>query len=80
MAKTYDSKCHDLARHFGTGDPHQQLTEAQMDELASDLQDTVESFFNWLTREPPSPDGECFRGGEYAASVQRELAEARKLK
>jgi len=52
MAKTYDSKCLDLARHFGTGDPHQQLTEAQMHELASDIQDTVESFFSWLNREP----------------------------
>lgn len=30
--------------------------------------------------EPPEPDGECYRGGEYAASVAHEMAEARKLK
>lgn len=30
--------------------------------------------------EPPEPDGECYRGGEYAASVAHDMAEARKLK
>lgn len=30
--------------------------------------------------EPGDPDGECFRGNEYAASVAHEMAEARKLK
>lgn len=30
--------------------------------------------------EPPEPDGECYRGTEYAASVAHEMAEARKLK
>lgn len=32
------------------------------------------------TDEPSEPDGECYRGGEYAASVAHEMAEARKLK
>lgn len=30
--------------------------------------------------EDREPDGECYRGGEYAASVRDEMAEARKLK
>jgi hypothetical protein len=30
--------------------------------------------------EPGDPDGECYRGGEYADSVAHEMAEARKLK
>lgn len=45
--KLYDSKCLDLARHFGTGDPAEALTEKEMEDLASDIQDTVENYFSW---------------------------------
>jgi hypothetical protein len=39
-----------------------------------------ECFGEPASDEPPEPDGECMRGGEYEASVQHDLAEARKLK
>lgn len=34
----------------------------------------------WDGDEDREPDGECYRGGEYAASVAHDMAEARKLK
>lgn len=43
--RTYDSKCYDLAEHFGTGDPAEQLAESEMHELACALQETVEDYF-----------------------------------
>jgi hypothetical protein len=75
LSKTYDSKCFELAKHFYPNASAQELSDC-----AGDIQDAVESFGEWMNREPPDPDGECYRSGEYAASVQRELAEARKLK
>ena len=43
--KTFDPACLDLARHFSEdADP---LTEAELHELACDLQDTVERYFSF---------------------------------
>lgn len=85
MAKTYDSKCYELAQHFGTGDPDEQLSEHEIDELAGDLQDTVETFFEVRRNKAEAAydraqEEPTFRGGEYAASVAHDMAEARKLK
>lgn len=82
VTKTYDSKCYDLAQHFAQDET---LSEHELDQLASDIQDTVESFFSWRQNQAEaaydrSQEEPTFRGGEYEASVQRELAEARKLK
>lgn len=71
-----DSKSYDLAKYFLGDDREESIYE----DLAQQIQDCVEDFCREVDREPPDPDGECYRGGEYAASVQRELAEARKLK
>lgn len=67
--KTFDSKCHELAKHF-----YPNATAQELNDCAGDIQDAVESFGEWMSREPPDPDGECFRGGEYAASVAAEQA------
>lgn len=69
MTKTYDSKCYDLAKHF-----YPTATEQELSDCAGDIQDAVESFGEWMNREPPEPDGECFRGGEYASAVAQEQA------
>lgn len=69
MAKTFDAKCMELAKHF-----YPQATEEQLGECAGDIQDAVESFGEWMNREPPDPDGECFRDGEYTAALAHEQA------
>lgn len=46
------------------------LCESCFDEITAEPEDD----------EPPEPDGECYRGNEYAASVAADMAEARKLK
>lgn len=40
--RTYDSKCYELAEHFAQ-DEH--LSKEQLHELACEIQETVESFF-----------------------------------
>lgn len=67
--KTFDSKCWDLAKHF-----YPDASEEQLKACASDIQDTVETFGEWMNREPPDPDGECYRGGEYASALAAEQA------
>ena len=69
MSKTYDSKCHDLAKHF-----YPDATDAQLHTLACDIQTLVEDASGDMDREPPDPDGECYRGGEYASAVAHEQA------
>lgn len=34
----------------------------------------------WPDREPPEPDGECFRGTEYASALAEQQAQAKRLK
>lgn len=53
----YDAKCEDLARHFA-GDPTlmPKLTEAEIQELAQEIQDAIEFFFG--AREALAADGE----------------------
>ena len=76
MTKTYDSKCWDLAEHFGQ-DEH--LTTEELHELACEIQETVESFFSMRENAAEAAydramEEPTFRGGEYAASVAAEQA------
>jgi len=48
--KTFDSKCYELAQHF-----YPEATEAQLNELASDIQDTVETYSEWDKNYDPTP-------------------------
>lgn len=73
MAKSYDPKCWDLAKHF-----YPEATAEQLQECAGDIQDTVENFGEWMNREPPEPDGECYRGNEYASALAHEQARIRR--
>jgi hypothetical protein len=41
--RTYDSKCYELAQHFS--DAHDPLSDAELHELAKDIQVAVEDFF-----------------------------------
>ena len=67
--RTYDSRCLDLAKVlFPTA------TDEQVRECAGDIQDAVDGFREWLNREPPESDGECYRGGEYASALAHEQA------
>jgi hypothetical protein len=43
VTKTYDSKCHDLAEHFGQDEP---LSKEELHELACQIQEVVEDFFS----------------------------------
>lgn len=43
--RTYDSKCYDLAEHFAQ-DEH--LTHEELHELACQIQETVENYFQAL--------------------------------
>jgi hypothetical protein len=73
--RTYDSKCYELAEHFAQ-DEH--LSKEQLHELACDIQQCVEGYFEALPPkddEPGDPDGECFRGGEYGSALAEEQAE-----
>jgi hypothetical protein len=79
MAKTYDSKCLELAQHFGTGDPDEQLSEHEIDELASDLQDVVETYFQFRRNKAEAAydraqEEPTFRGSEYASALAEEQA------
>lgn len=76
MTKTYDSKCHELAEYFAQDE---RLSKDELHDLASQIQETVESFFK--TRENAAEaaydrtmEEPTFRGGEYAASVAAEQA------
>jgi hypothetical protein len=36
---------------------------------------------DWISpQEPPDPDGECFRGSEYASALAEQQAQAKRLK
>lgn len=62
MAKTYDTKCFDLADAFLEDVPHLR-TPRRTDELAALIQQAVEDFIASEQRnyEPPDPPG--FEGG-----------------
>lgn len=62
MAKTFDSKCYDLASEFLEGEPGL-FTDARCNELAALIQQTIEDFIADANRnyEPPDPPG--FEGG-----------------
>jgi hypothetical protein len=75
MTKLIDARCLLLAR-----DLFPAATPGELSECAGDIQDAVDSFREYLNREPPDPDGECYRGNEWAnaqshesARIQREL-------
>ncbi len=61
-AKTYDTKCYDLAEAFLEDMPHLN-TERRRDELASMIQHTIETYIvaEESNYEPPDPPG--FEGG-----------------
>jgi hypothetical protein len=83
-AKRYsvDQKSRDLAEYF-LGDDRAEETYR---ELAQAIQDCVEDFCTTLENaevaaqeealrdEPPEPDRECFRGGEYTSALAEEQA------
>lgn len=69
MTKLIDAHCLELAQYFfPKADP------GQLSECAGDIQDAVDGFREWLNREPPEPDGECYRGTEYASALAQEQA------
>jgi hypothetical protein len=83
--RTYDSKCLELAQHFGTGDPDEQLSEHEIDELASDLQDIVETYFQFRRNKAEaaydrSMEEPMYRGTEYASALAEQQAQAKRLK
>ena len=56
MAKTYDSKCFDLAEHFmGDVQVHAYARKALTRELACEIQQAVEDFLS-LLRTTPAPE------------------------
>jgi hypothetical protein len=65
-----DQKSRDLAEYF-LGDDR---PESVYRDLAQQIQDCVEDFCREIDAEPPEPDGEAYRGGEYAASVAESQA------
>jgi hypothetical protein len=69
MTKLVDAHCLELAQYF-----FPKADAGQLSECAGDIQDAVDGFREWLNREPPEPDGECLRGGEYAAKLAAEQA------
>jgi hypothetical protein len=80
--RSYDSKCLELAEYFAEDE---NFSEHELDQLASDIQDTVESFFSWRQSQAEAAydraqEEPTFRGNEYGASIAAALAEARKLK
>ena len=70
-----DPKCFELAQYF-----YPNATKVEQMECAGDIQDAVETFGEFLDREPAEPDGECFRGGEAAAYEAEQMAEWQRLK
>lgn len=60
--RTYDSRCYDLAETFLEDTPHLN-TESRRDELATMIQQQIESFIEYeqSNYEPPDPPG--FEGG-----------------
>jgi hypothetical protein len=65
-----DQKSRDLAEYFlGEDRP-----ESVYRDLAQQIQDCVEDFCREIDREPPEPDGECYRGGEAASALAEEQA------
>lgn len=70
MSKTPpDPKCFELAQYF-----YPNATKDEQMECAGDIQDAVETFGEFQNREPPEPDGEYYRGGEYASALAHEQA------
>jgi len=65
-----DSKSYHLAKYFLGDNRDERIYE----DLAQQIQDTVEDFCREVDREPPEPDGEAYRGTEYASALAEEQA------
>lgn len=62
MAKTFDSKCYDLASAF-LEDELRLFTDAKCNELAVLIQQTIEDFIGDGLRNCEPPDAPGFEGG-----------------
>lgn len=61
--KSYDQKCYDLAALFLGDEPHLHTTD-RCDELAKQIQETIEQYIYWENEnyEPPQ-HGDAWTGG-----------------